>query len=56
MYLATSEVIHSEHAQDVWAHYVREAVQDGVIDLHYCPTRVMIADLLTIKAAIERTF
>ena len=32
---------------DIRFYYVREAVQDGVIDLHYCPTNVIVADLLT---------
>ena len=32
---------------DIKYHYVREAVQDGVISLQYCPTNDMIADLLT---------
>ena len=32
---------------DIRYHYVREAVQEGVISLHYCPTEKMIANLLT---------
>ena len=32
---------------DIRYHYVREAVQDGVINLHYCSTEEMIADMLT---------
>ena len=28
-------------------HYVREALQDGTIDLVYCPTENMIADIFT---------
>lgn len=32
---------------DIRYHYVREAVQAGVINLTYCPTEEMIADLLT---------
>ena len=32
---------------DIRYHYVREAVQDGVINLHYCFTEEMIADMLT---------
>lgn len=32
---------------DICYHYIREAVQDGTIDLHYCPTSEMIADMLT---------
>ena len=40
-----------EHARtkhiDIRYHYVREALQEGVISLSYCPTDKMIADLLT---------
>ena len=32
---------------DIKYHFVREAVQDGTIDLIYCPTEDMIADLMT---------
>ena len=32
---------------DVHYHYVKEAVNDGVINLQYCPTHEMIADILT---------
>ena len=32
---------------DIRYHYVREAVQDGFTNLHYCPTEEMIADILT---------
>ena len=32
---------------DIRYHYVREALQDGAIDLHYCPTTEMVADMLT---------
>ena len=32
---------------DIRYHYVHEAVQDEIIELHYCPTSTMIADLLT---------
>ena len=32
---------------DIRYHYVREAVQKGVVELRYCPTAQMIADLLT---------
>ncbi len=28
-------------------HFIREAVQDGIVDLRYCPTEDMLADLLT---------
>ena len=32
---------------DIRYHYIREAVHDGMINLHYFPTSEMIADLLT---------
>ena len=32
---------------DCRAHFVREQVNDGTIQLHYCPTKEMQADLLT---------
>ena len=32
---------------DIKFHYVREAVKEGTISLTYCPTEMMIADLLT---------
>ena len=32
---------------DIRYHFVREVVQKGLVDLRYCPTHQMIADLLT---------
>uniref|UniRef100_A0A1X7TB01 Reverse transcriptase Ty1/copia-type domain-containing protein n=1 Tax=Amphimedon queenslandica TaxID=400682 RepID=A0A1X7TB01_AMPQE len=32
---------------DIKYHYVREALQNGTIDLVYCPTENMIADIFT---------
>ena len=32
---------------DIKLHYVREALENGVIDLMYCPTEQMAADILT---------
>ena len=32
---------------DIKFHYVREALEDGIIDLTYCPTEQMTADILT---------
>ena len=32
---------------DIRHHFIREALQDGVIDLHFCPTDEMVADVLT---------
>ena len=39
---------------DIRFHYVREAVQQGAIALQYCPTDVMLADLLTKSLAKSR--
>ena len=38
---------------DIRYHYIREAMQNGIINLHYCPTEEMIADLLTKLSSIE---
>ena len=32
---------------DIRYHYMREATQNHSIDLEYCPTELMVADLLT---------
>ena len=32
---------------DIRYHFVREAMQMGIIDLYYCPTKEMIADMFT---------
>ena len=32
---------------DIWCHYIHEAVQNGNVDLLYCPSEEMKADLLT---------
>ena len=32
---------------DIKFRYVREALEDGIIDLIYCPTEQMAADILT---------
>ena len=32
---------------DIKFHYVREAIHDGTIELVYCPTQQMTADMLT---------
>ena len=32
---------------DIKFHNVREALEDGIIDLTYCPTEQMTADMLT---------
>ena len=40
---------------DVRYHYVREAVNDGVINLQYCPTHKITADILT-KPLSKKSF
>lgn len=46
--LAKNPVTHSRSKHiDVRYHYIREALNDGIIDLQYCPTHDMIADTLT---------
>ena len=32
---------------DIRYHYVHKAVNEGIVELFYCPTDVMIADVLT---------
>ena len=35
-------------------HYVWEPIEEGIIEIEYCPTDVMIADLLTKPLSKER--
>ncbi len=35
------------HSCDIKYHYVREAIQEKAIQVTYCPTENMLADLLT---------
>ena len=54
--LAKNPIAHSRTKHiDIRYHYVREAVQDGLIELQYCPTNEMTADLLT-KPLPKETF
>jgi len=39
---------------DIRFHFVREAVQKGLIELQYCSTKNMIADILTKPLPAER--
>ena len=32
---------------DIRYHYIREAIQEGLIKVHYCPTNKMLVDILT---------
>ena len=46
--LAKNPVAHARTKHiDIRYHYIREAIQSGEIDVKYCPTREMNADLLT---------
>ncbi len=46
--IARNPIAHSRTKHiDIRYHYIREALQDDVISLQYCPTNEMIADLLT---------
>ena len=46
--LAKNPVAHARTKHiNIRYHYIREAVEDGMIELQYCPTNEMNADLLT---------
>ena len=46
--IARNPVSHSRTKHiDIRYHYVREALERGIIDIEYCPTEFMAADLLT---------
>jgi len=46
--LAKNPIAHARTKHiDIRYHYICEAVQDGLIELQYCPTNEMTADLLT---------
>lgn len=46
--IARNPVAHARMKHiDIRFHSVQEALQDGAIDVHYCPTSDMLADLLT---------
>ena len=46
--IAKNPIAHSRTKHiDIRYHYIREALQDGEINLLYCPTDEMTADLLT---------
>ena len=40
---------------DIKFHYVREALEDSIIDLIYCPTEKMTVDILTMPLARQQT-
>ena len=39
---------------DIRHHFIREQVSDGIIELKYCPTQEMVADMLTKGLAQQR--
>ena len=46
--IARNPVAHARTRHiDIRYHYIRETAQEGAIDLRYCPTNEMIANLLT---------
>ena len=48
MKLASNESINRRNKHiDITYHYVREKTSDGTVNLGYCPTEVMVADMLT---------
>ena len=53
--IAKNPVAHARTKHiDIRFHYVREAIEEGIIEIEYCPTDVMIADLLTKPQSKER--
>ena len=38
--------MHTKHI-DIWFHYIHQTVEKGAINLIYCPTDDMTADILT---------
>ena len=53
--IARNPVAHTRTKHiDIRYHYVREAVQEGTIDICYCPSADMIADILTKPLSRER--
>ena len=54
--LAKNPISHNRTKHiDIKFHYVREALEDGIINLIYCPTEQMTADILT-KPLIRQRF
>ena len=53
--IAKNLILHSRTKHnDIRYHYIHEATQNGSIDLEYCPTELMVADLLTKPLSQER--
>ncbi len=46
--IAKNPVAHARTKHiDIRYHFIRETIQEGLIELHYCPTEKMLADILT---------
>ena len=46
--ISRNPVLHSRSKHiDIRYHYIREAIDHGIVDLTYCPTKEMVADILT---------
>ena len=46
--MSRNPVTHSRTKQiDIHFHYVQEAIKEGEVTVHYCPTEEMLADILT---------
>jgi len=53
--IARNSIAHARTKHiDIRFHYVREVIEEGIIEIEYCPTEVMIADLLTKPLSKER--
>jgi len=44
-----SDVVHSNRSKhiDVRYHFIRQLVESRKLEIHYCPTEYMVADILT---------
>jgi len=51
--IARNPVAHAR-TKHIGYHYIHEAMQNGIVNLCYCPTEVMIADILTKPLPKER--
>ena len=53
--IAKNPVAHSRTKHiNIHYHYIREAMLEGIVIIHYCPTEQMIADVLTKPLPRER--
>ena len=55
MLLAKNSIHHSRMKHiDMQYHFIREKLESGVIELKYCPTEHMVADVLTKALSRDR--